>query len=240
MKISRRDFLKVAGMTSVGASTVLVVGYGFGKQIGATRLVVEHVQIPLKNLSSALDGFKIVQLSDIHLYPYIQLDFVQEAVTIANSLQPDLTVLTGDYVLQTAEAIFDLAPALALLNAKHGVFSILGNHDLWTDVEIVSHGFNEQRLPLLINEGVDLNVGGDILYLAGLDDGWGGQPDLASALANRPSDATTVLLAHEPDLADQFSMDPRVSVQLSGHSHGGQIRLPGIGAPIFAVSGTEI
>ena len=94
-------------------------------------------------------------------------------------------------------------------------------------------GFAEQGLPLLENEGIALTVNGEVLYLAGVDDGWGGQPDLSLALVERPSDTLTILLAHEPDLADQFARDSRVSVQLSGHSHGGQIRLPLIGAPVL-------
>lgn len=239
MKLSRRDFLKTLGIVTVGGSTVIVGGYEYGKEIEAKQLVVEHIQIRVKNIKTALEGFRIVQLSDIHLYPYTQLDFVQETVTIANSLQPDLIVLTGDYVLQTAEAIFEVAPVLASLNAKYGVFSILGNHDLWTDAEIVRLGLKEQRLPLLENEGIGLTVNGEPIYLAGVADGWGGQPDLSLALGKVPSEALTILLAHEPDLADQFSMDGRISVQLSGHSHGGQVRLPLIGAPILPYLGQK-
>jgi predicted MPP superfamily phosphohydrolase len=239
VNLNRRDFLKLLGLVAVGGSTAIVGGYEYGKQVEAKQLVVEHVQIRANNIKTALEGFKIVQLSDIHLYPYTQLDLVQEAVTITNSLQPDLIVLTGDYVLQTAEAIFEVAPVLASLNAKYGVFSILGNHDLWTDAEIVRLGLKEQRLPLLENEGIGLTVNGKNVYLAGVDDGWGGQPDLSLALAKMPSEALTILLAHEPDLADQFSMNPRVSIQLSGHSHGGQVRLPLIGAPILPYLGQK-
>jgi predicted MPP superfamily phosphohydrolase len=123
------------------------------------------------------------------------------------------------------EAIFDLAPALANLEAKHGVYSILGNHDLWTEVEVVKTGLAEARLPLLVNEGLSLPVGNGALYLAGLDDGWSGEPDLPAALAGAPPAAPVVLLAHEPDLADDFSLDGRMALQLSGHSHGGQVRL---------------
>ena len=75
--------------------------------------------------------------------------------------------------------------------------------------------------------------------MAGVDDGWSGQPDLSLALAKMPSEALTILLAHEPDLADRFSMDPRVSIQLSGHSHGGQVRLPLIGAPVLPYLGQK-
>ena len=89
------------------------------------------------------------------------------------------------------------------------------------------------------NKGVTLSINNTPLYLAGVDDGWSGRPDLPAALANRPAGTTTVLLAHEPDLADTFSRDQRVSLQISGHSHGGQIRFPGIGAFILPYLGRK-
>ena len=84
-----------------------------------------------------------------------------------------------------------------------------------------------------MNEGVTLDVGGAPLHLAGLDDGWSGNPDLTAAMDNTPTAATTILLMHEPDLANEYALDPRISLQLSGHSHGGQIRLPIIGPPVL-------
>jgi predicted MPP superfamily phosphohydrolase len=120
-----------------------------------------------------------------------------------------------------------------------GIFTIFGNHDLWTNREAVQAGLAEAGLPLLYNEGISLSVGRGMLYLAGVDDGWSGQPDLEAALANRPKEALTILLAHEPDLADTFSLDGRVSLQLSGHSHGGQVRLPGLGALILPNMGKK-
>jgi len=88
-------------------------------------------------------------------------------------------------------------------------------------------------MPLLVNQGVELNIAGAPLYLAGLDDGWSGKPDLAAALRHAPASAPVILLLHEPDLADRVSSDPRISLQLAGHSHGGQIRLPKIGALVL-------
>jgi predicted MPP superfamily phosphohydrolase len=239
MKISRRDLLKTIGKVAVGSCIAVVGGYEYGKHIEAKSLVVEQVRIPLKNLKPALEGFKIVQMSDIHLHPYVQIDFVQKAVAMANALQPDLIVLTGDYVLQGADSIFELAPVLASLEARYGVFTILGNHDLWTNAKVVRAGLAEARLPVLHNEGVALGIGRETIYLAGLDDGWSGQPDLKAALDNLPANVPTILLAHEPDLADVFSLDSRVSLQLSGHSHGGQVRLPGVGAPVLPSLGQK-
>jgi hypothetical protein len=242
MKISRRRFLKASAyLTATGCLTAAggIGSYEYGVHLEAQWLAVEQVPVPLKNLNSALEGLKIVQLSDLHLHPYTQIEFIQKAVQTANLLQPDLVVLTGDYVLASAESIFELAPALATLNARYGVFTILGNHDLWTNAGVVRTGLEASGLPVLHNEGVTLDIGGAQLYLAGVDDGWSGRPDLNAALDNRPTDVPTILLAHEPDLANTFSLDGRVSLQLSGHSHGGQVRIPGLGAPILPYLGQK-
>ncbi|HEY52497.1 MAG TPA: metallophosphoesterase [Caldilineae bacterium] len=232
--ISRRQFLKLggvaaaAGVAGVAATSSWIVWHDESQD-----LMVERVTIPLPKLPPALEGFTIAQLSDIHLLPLTQPELVRRAVALTNSLNPDLTVLTGDYVWHEVESMFELAPIIADLNAKHGVLSIFGNHDLWTDADVVRLGLQEARVPLLVNEGVTLDVGGAPLHLAGLDDGWSGNPDLDAAMDNAPANATTILLMHEPDLADEYALDPRIALQLSGHSHGGQIRLPIIGPPVL-------
>jgi predicted MPP superfamily phosphohydrolase len=227
-KMSRRKLLALGTAATLGcvvtSSTYLYL------HDESDQLVVERVQIPIRNLKPALEGFTIVQLTDFHLYPLTQLDLVERAVTIANRLKPNLIVLTGDYVWHEAEAVFDLAPVLANLDTQHGVFSIIGNHEIWTDIDAIRTAFAAERLPILENQGLPLTVGQDVLYLAGVDDGWSGHPDLDTALTGLPDGAPVILLAHEPDLADTFSQDGRVSLQLSGHSHGGQIRLPRVGA----------
>jgi len=242
MKISRRGFLKMtASLTALSVAGAMggVGSYEYGVHLAARWLTIEQVEIPLENLKPTLEGFRIVQLSDLHLYPYTQLDLIQEAIQITNALKPDLVVLTGDYVLSTAEAIFDLAPVLSTLNARYGVFGILGNHDLWTDADTVHAGFAANGIPLLRNQGIDLNIGGELLFLAGVDDGWSGQPDLKTALDNHRGDTPVILLAHEPDLADEFAKDGRIAVQLSGHSHGGQVRIPGLGPLVLPYLGQK-
>jgi uncharacterized protein len=147
-------------------------------------------------------------------------------------LNPDLTLLTGDYVWHEVEAIHELMPSLARLKSRHGLYACLGNHEIWTDVNVVKQAFQDERIPLLVNEGLPFPVGNASLYLASLDDGWSGQPDLEAAMRNWPPGAPTVLLMHEPDLADNYASDGRINLQLSGHSHGGQIRFPFVGALI--------
>jgi len=192
--------------------------------------VVEHVEIPIPRLPSGFDGFRIVQISDIHYYPLTTLELIAQAVQMANELKPDLILLTGDYVWHEVEVIFDMMPLLARLNAKYGIYSCLGNHDLWTDVNVVTQAFEDEHLPLLVNEGLPITLGKDTIYLASLDDGWSGKPNLGAAMEDWPDGAPTILLMHEPDLATQYSLDKRISLQLSGHSHGGQVRFPFFGA----------
>jgi len=231
LMITRRDFLKFltnASIISVGAITTILVLENENESP-----VVERVQIPIPGLPSSLDGFRIVQISDIHYYPFTTIELVNITIEMSNRLKPDLVVLTGDFVWHEVEAIFDLTPSLARLNAKYGVYAGLGNHDIWTDVKVVTQALKEERLPLLVNQGVPISVGKDVLYLASLDDGWSGKPDLAGAMENWPSNAPTVLLMHEPDLAPRYAPDKRINLQLSGHSHGGQVRLPAIGPMIL-------
>jgi len=236
-QLTRRDFLKLTG-TAVAAGLVTTTGV-LGIANEAYEPVIRRVAIPVQGLKSALDGFRIVQMTDFHMYPYTTSALVRESVELANSLSPDLTVLTGDYVWRIPEGAEDLAAILSGLNARYGVYSILGNHDIWLDVDLVLQAFSRHRLPMLINQGIPITVGTASLYLAGLDDGWSGHPDLKTALDGAPPAAPVVLLYHEPDLADQVSLHPRLTLQLAGHTHGGQVRFPVRGPLILPYLGRK-
>lgn len=223
VSLTRREFLKVSGAAIAAGLTTTVVYLGVNDERG--DLVVKRVSIPIEGLHPALEGFTIVQLTDIHIYPITPIEVAEEAVAIANSLKPDLAVLTGDYVWREGEAIFELAPVLAGLNASHGLYAIIGNHDIWEGLDICLAGMREAGIPVLINQGLTITEGAGSFYLAGLDDGMSGQPDLEAALRGMPAKAPVVLLMHEPDPADEYSLDGRVSLQLSGHTHGGQVRI---------------
>ena len=187
-------------------------------------LTVERTTVPIKNLPESLQGVTIVQLTDLHLHPFTQVEHIERAVYLANSLKPDITVLTGDYVWHDAHDVFELAPILSKLNAKYGVFSVLGNHEYKTDPELITETFESVGIPVFKNQAVDLQIGKSLLYLAGIDDGWLGNPDIKQTMNKHRSDMPVVLMAHEPDMIDWYADDTRINLQLSGHTHGGQIQ----------------
>ena len=243
MKLSRRGFLKALAQVGVASGLGSLGLYEYSLHLEPDWLCVEETIIPIKDLGPAFDGFRIAQLSDLHLSSYTEIDLIEKATETVNQLEPDLTVLTGDYVLDGAESIFDLSPILARLNARHGVYAILGNHDYWTNADIVLEGIAQSQIPLLMNSGLPIHIGQQAIYLAGLIDGWslipGVMPDLEAALKEMPSEIPVILLMHEPDYADKLTQDSRVSLQLSGHSHGGQVRLPIMQAPILPLYGRK-
>jgi predicted MPP superfamily phosphohydrolase len=224
MPLIRRGFLKVGGITL--ASLFSIAG-GLYLVDESQDPVVDNISIPIRDLHPVLEGFTIVQMADIHLQPYTQPNLVRRAVAIANQLQPDLIVLTGDFVWRLHEAAFEIAPLLANLNARYGVYCVMGNHDYWLDIHALQAAFDASGIPVLYNQSLAISVGDAVLYLAGMDDGWAGHPDLKLALDQAPTGAPVILLLHEPDLADETLRDPRITLQLSGHTHGGQVIIPG-------------
>lgn len=235
---TRRSLLKALGFGTLGAGGA-VAGYLYGTRIEPERLRLERVSIPIEGLGSGLDGLRIALLTDFHLYPHTRIDLIRSAVEMSNRLKPDLVLLGGDYVQSRADAILDLAPVLAMLDARYGIFGILGNHDHWKGADVVEEQLTKAGLPVLRNRGVTLAINQSPLYLAGLDDGWVRRHDLARALEGRPAETDTLLLMHEPDFADDHCRDGRIALQLSGHSHGGQVRLPLIGSPFLPPHGRK-
>ena len=223
MKMTRRRFV-------AACFTSLLVGGGgagaYGTLLCPNDLVIERRQIRLPGLA----GLRVVVMSDFHLEPYTKLPLIERAVEKANALKPDLIVLPGDFITSNCEPMHDLAPALGKLKARLGVFATLGNHDCWHDWRLVLKTLEAAGIPVLENRGVTLRHGAQPFYLAGLKSAWGSNPVLADALAARPSRLPTIVSMHEPDYADHIAPTGQVDLQLSGHSHGGQVRLPVVGA----------
>lgn len=188
------------------------------------NLIIEDQAICLERLPSELDGLRVVQLSDVHHSRFIDAGQIREAVEIANLLEPDITVLTGDYVSYGTDYIAPVADLLGELRAPQGVFAVLGNHDYRTDARLITDLFRAEGIRVLINEGLHLAKNGASFWLCGVDDTSYGVPDLALALAgSRPSEFK-FLLCHNPAILRRAAF-AGIDLIVSGHTHGGQVRL---------------
>jgi uncharacterized protein len=186
------------------------------------RVEVTHQRIVIRNLPLAFDGFRIVQLSDIHHSPFLGIEEIAEAVHRANELQPDLIALTGDYISHSRDYIDGCAQTLGMLRARHGVFAVLGNHDHWTDAEKMTASLTQQGIRVLVNENVRIGLNGSHICLAGVDDLMVRRDDLPRALRGANNNETRILLAHNPAIIREAAR-AGVDLVLSGHTHGGQI-----------------
>ena len=237
---TRRKFLQL-GATSTLLGALAVVGDGTLFAANQPQLV--SIEVPLPRLAEAWDGFRIAQLADFHYDDYFSVIPLRKAVDMVNRIQPDLVVLTGDFVtspsgkptrsieIRSAKAIEPCAPLLAQLRALSGILAVLGNHDVLTDTGHIIDVLQSHDISVLRNRSVPFERDGKRLWVSGVDDVLEGKPNLAMAMKNIPSGEPVVLLAHEPDWADYVALHHPVDLQLSGHSHGGQIRLPLIGPP---------
>jgi len=188
------------------------------------RLTIEHHQIHLRRLPRELDGFRIVQLSDIHHSPFTSREQIERAVATANNLQPDIVALTGDYVSKEREYAAPCAELLGTLRARYGVYAVLGNHDHWTDAALITDLFRAEGITVLVNQGMRFENKGASFWLAGVDDTMVGLEDLPLALAGSSDDEFKLLLAHNPIILRRAAR-AGVDLVLSGHTHGGQVSL---------------
>ena len=202
--------------------------------------VAENINIRLPRLPEAFHGFRIVLMGDMHFGPYIGQAQVQRAVRLGLSLKPDLTILTGDFVshpflerngLHGARHAEPCAQVLQQLKATP-VVSILGNHDYWNDPDIVAEILDSHGLQVLRNQAIPLERDGQRIWVVGVDDVYEDANDLDQALQGVPPTETRIVAVHEPDFADETARHS-IDLQVSGHSHGGQVRIPGYGAPVL-------
>ncbi|HEY8428834.1 MAG TPA: metallophosphoesterase [Sandaracinaceae bacterium] len=215
------------------ARSIAVVVGAAGASLGALSMVnalsgpkLTRLRVSLRGLPSALRGLRIVQLTDIHVGPTIGRAFVEELVRRTNELEPDLVAITGDLVDGTVAELGDAVAPLANLRARHGVFFVTGNHEYYSGAdEWIAH-LRTLGIRVLRNERVTIEHDGAQLDVAGVDDwesrSFGHGPDLRKALAGKPEDRKVILLAHQPKQIDEAAA-LGVDLQLSGHTHGGQI-----------------
>ncbi len=198
-------------------------------------VTVNTYRIPVPNLPAAFAGFRIVHLTDLHYGALVPLATILSVVARANRIERDLTVCTGDYVHRrdTTKQIDKVWPILSELNAPSGVFSVLGNHDHWADTDR-SRYWLERSKQGLGSKPVSIERNGEKLWFAGAGDLWEDHTSLDELICGIPELDCRIVLAHNPDTADS-DFSQRVDLMLSGHTHGGQVRIPFAGAPILPV-----
>ncbi|MGO8721095.1 MAG: metallophosphoesterase [Acidobacteriaceae bacterium] len=230
-RITRRRFLQLSGLGTAGV-------LAYSGEYERHDLEITHRSIELKRLSPALDGLRIAQISDFHYEQYTEPYFIRQVVEQVNRLAPDLVLLTGDYVSEGpmpyaygAKSSYPCAKILAGIRCPQR-WCVLGNHDARVGPKIVTDALETHGLPVLANQNVPFERNGARIWIAGVKDIGLSDPDLHLA-APRGLQAVhepVILLAHEPDYADEVVKHGGIDLMLSGHSHGGQVRLPLVGA----------
>jgi predicted MPP superfamily phosphohydrolase len=227
MAWNRRRFLAGAGIMALGGLGA-AGAYPFFE---ARWFRIVRTTIAVPNLPPAFRGTRVAFLADIHHGPFIPLDYVQRIVAATNALAPDLVLLGGDYVSKRLSFIEPVMHALARLRAPMGRFAVLGNHDHWESASLSREGLDAAGFTRLDNRGIWLERAEARLRLCGVGDLWTDRQDAGSAIGDATRDDAVIMLSHNPDFAEELT-DDRVGLVLSGHTHGGQIVLPGYGAPV--------
>jgi hypothetical protein len=220
--------LAVARTRAAGVVGLAFLAVGLGLRRGLARPSLKRVEIALPRWPEAADGFRILQISDIHIGPILGRDFAEWLAAQVNAREPDLIAITGDLVDGSASRMADEVSPFAALDAPHGVYFVTGNHDHYSGADPWSQVVKRLGIRVLRNERTTLMLGGEPVELAGVDDHRGGMlpdsggEDLPRALADIDPGRPLILLAHDPSTFKRASA-MGVDLQLSGHTHGGQI-----------------
>jgi len=238
-RFSRRRLVVGTGRLAAG-SVAAATAWGF---FGEARwFEITQRTLRIKNLPPMLSGLRIVQLSDIHHGTWMSIEWVRQIVDTTNKLAPDLVALTGDYVYRGSQYAEPVAHAMASLRAKIGTVGVMGNHDWWEGGNNCKIAFARNGIPLIDNTRLFITPDRKLterasegLCVAGVGDMWEDKCLYDLALGGVSGGMPRLLLSHNPDVAEEpefLRSGHRVDLMLSGHTHGGQISIPGIGAPV--------
>jgi predicted MPP superfamily phosphohydrolase len=217
------------GLLWLLVAVVLAQPFWEARRLHITRPVIHVVGLPRE-----FAGLRIAFLADIHRGPFMSERRVARLVHLTNTERPDLIVLGGDYVHRNRKYIPSVWRELAGLHAPLGVYAVLGNHDHWEGADLSHKAIAHAHITDLTNRHVRLERGGQSLIIAGVDDPWAGQPDLPAALGGVGPHEVAIVVCHNPDYTRQ-AHDARAKLWLAGHTHGGQVCLPG-GRPLVSIS----
>ncbi len=232
--ISRRDFLRSTLTITASAAVVGTAGVTATILVERGWLDVNPQTVRLARLAPEFHGYRIVQFSDIHMDDWMTPARLANIVETINGQQPDLIALTGDLVTRHIDRYAaNLAATLSRLTAHDGVVAVLGNHDHWTDATVARRILYAAGIQELSNTVYTLRRGTGTLHIGGVDDYWQQQAHVDLVVQNLPDESAAILLAHEPDFADVSAATGRFDLQLSGHTHGGQVCWPLVGPLIL-------
>ena len=226
--MNRRKFLKWTGCVTAATGLTAAASYPF---LEAKRLKFTFASLRLPKLPQAFEGTSIAFLSDLHHGPYVSLSYLRSAIAKTAELKPDLILLGGDYVSKSPKFIDPVFSELRRLNAPLGKFGVLGNHDHWESESQTRAAMLREGVIDLTNRGVWIEKGDARIRVGGVGDLWCDHQFLDKALGDATDSDASIVLSHNPDFVEK-STDPRVGLFLSGHTHGGQVFVPGYGAPV--------
>ena len=244
-RLTRRSFLKLIGMAVLDFSLLAIGSAAYGAFVEPSLFKVETIPLKIPRLSRRFSGLRVAQLSDIHMGGWMNAGRFQRVVDLLIAEKPDVLLITGDFLIGreldgvSKQAVNDLTVGLSSLAAAIPTFAVLGNHDYWSDAEAIRRMLKTCGIRDLTNTVFTLSRENDNLHLCGLDDLWEGNPRLDAVLAQLTDDGAAILLAHEPDYADTSAATGRFDLQVSGHSHGGQVVLPFLGPPVLPYLGNK-
>ncbi len=228
-ELSKAVALALAGATMLGGGLL-----AYAASVEPKWVDIKKIRLSLSRLPEQFNGYRIVQISDIHAGKWMHTPFLEKVVRLVNEQTPDLIAVTGDFVTYTyKEAPLDIVPSMSKLRAKDGVVAVLGNHDYWGNhgPELIRHVIRDSSMIDLNNHHHTLVRDGVPLHIAGVDSAREKMSRLDLVLEKLPKEGAAILLAHEPDFADESAPTGRFDLQISGHSHGGQVVIPFVGPP---------
>lgn len=231
--LTRNDFSFVMRRKLQGKVSRLSSKFGWRK-FDPNDFKIEHQKIVIPSLAPAFHGYKIVHISDIHYGQWISADRLRGVVDLINQIDPDIVVVTGDFVsyLLNDKMEEEMVEQLSKLKPKGATVAVLGNHDHWAGVERVRTILRKSNILDISNSVFEASKPNSKLIIAGVDSVMLKKDRLDLVLERIPSNVPAILLAHEPDFASESAATQRFSLQLSGHSHGGQFIIPKLGTPI--------
>lgn len=244
-RLTARDYLKLAGMALLDPLLNTIGGVESGYLITPDSLKVETIPLKLPRLPRNFSGLRVAHISDIHMGGWMNLERLQHVGELIIAERPDILVITGDFVIGSKpgdvsqQMIQDLITGLSHLAKRVPTFAVLGNHDYWTGVAGIHYALAASGIRNLTNTVFTLRRENANLHICGVDDIWEGQVRLDEVISRLDDDSAAILLAHEPDFADTSAATGRFDLQLSGHSHGGQVVLPLLGPPILPYLGRK-